>query len=94
MGRSIKVEAQILRITHLRDKIADFKVDEYDNLIQDFILELIEEMEGLDSIDLSYLNLTDEFCAQFCNHFLNRPFAPDLAIYSNERITYVGKKYL
>jgi hypothetical protein len=69
-------------------------VDEYDNLIQDFILELLQELECLESIDLSFLNLTDEFCESFCNHFINRTFAPDLAIYSNERITYVGKKYL
>lgn len=74
----------------MRDKIAKFNVNAYDNYIQDFIFELILEFEDLENIDLSYLNLTDEFCEHFCNHFLQKNYCPDLDIISNERISHVG----
>lgn len=78
----------------MRNYINNYDVNKYDDFVNDFIFELITLLPNLKECNLAFLNLSDEFCFKFANHFIDKSPIPNLIINDNYRITNIGRKNL
>lgn len=80
----------------IREHINSFKFKYLDDSYQGILISLLECLPNLKRINLSFLNLTDDFCEKFSDLLVKGNFLKleYIDISHNPRITNVGLKYM